>query len=119
MPENPYEGATNHMVGYWTDGTITYYMNSFVEDNEYVFFYTKADEEDNWYKFEISEMTDEHMDRQQEKYFNDTLYVTITDTKGNTQEAEMNLLRDRWNDMYYLYIDTEEGQTALKKLPPI
>ena len=118
LPENPYEGATNHMVGYWTDGTITYYMNSFVKDNEYVFFYTKADEEDNWYKFEISEMTDEHMDRQQEKYFNDTLYVTITDTKGNTQEAEMNLLRDRWNDMYYLYIDTEEGQTALKKLPP-
>ena len=118
LPENPYRNVTERMVGYWTDGEITYYMNSFIQNNEYVFFYTKADEENNWYRINISETTDEHNDYQQDRYHNDTLYAVVEDAKGNSVEAEMNLLKDTWEQMYYLYIDTKNGQKVLKKLPP-
>lgn len=92
--EEEFREAYINLQGYWVNDEISYYFDSFLQDDEVVFFYTRTDEPDNWYRYEINSMELVGDFNVNERYMNERFSVSIYDNKDNKEEVEFNILTD-------------------------
>ena len=109
--------AYDKLVGYWTDGAIVYYFNSFIADGQETFFYTRSDHTDKWYRCSLLEYSDEENDYSQDRFWNYMFEAQMQDDSGNMQNTDIYILYDDYTYERYMYIKTSAGLISLNQIP--
>lgn len=116
ISEKEFSESYISLHGYWVNDDVTYYFGSFVQDGILTNFYTKTDEPDNWYSYEIISQENILDFDYNEQFVNDRLSVVSYDSSGTTKEIEFNILTDWYSEKKHIDIVDGENVTNMTKL---
>ena len=114
--EEEFREAYINLQGYWVNDEISYYFDSFLQGNEVVFFYTRTDEPDTWYRYEINSTELIGDFNVNERYINERFSVSIYDNKDNKEEVEFNILTDFIETEKHIDIVSNDNTINMTKL---
>ncbi len=107
--------ADYRLSGFWTNGTVTYYINSFEKDGEKIFYYTKSDEPDMWYRYVVTSKEDIFDDLQEQYAY--TLYMLdITNSSGEKTQGKIGKITDSYMQSEYMNIEVNGTLVQLEKI---